>query len=100
MAALPLPVATSRTIHPAWRSAVSHRCSAWKTIRAATTEKSPLAQVGCWRDLTAVKLGVGIAVTAVAVDIVRGLLVEKSQPINSTTGRSVDNTPSRATMSI
>jgi hypothetical protein len=36
-------------------SAVSHRCSAWKTIREATTEKSPLAQTVCCRLFTAAK---------------------------------------------
>src|SRR4051795_12475141 len=99
IAALPLPVATSSTRHPAWMSAVSHRCSAWKTIREATTEKSPLAQVFCCRPFTAAKSGarLGAASTAGLMRLV--LQVSGELPIKSTTDRSFDSTYGRAIMS-
>ena len=50
--ALPLPHATSSTFQPALRSAASASSSLASTIREATTAKSPLAQVFCWRALT------------------------------------------------
>src|SRR5215470_4420520 len=49
--ALPLPHATSSTSQPALRSAASASSSLASTMRAATTAKSPLAQVFCWRAL-------------------------------------------------
>ena len=55
---LPLPVATSRTFQPAWRSADSQSISAENTMRAAIMEKSPVAQVACCFCLMAEKSGV------------------------------------------
>ena len=49
--ALPLPHATSSTSQPGFRSAASASDSLASTIREATTAKSPLAQVFCWRAL-------------------------------------------------
>src|SRR5262245_66266068 len=100
IAALPLPVATSSTRQPAWRSAVSHRCSAWKTIREATTEKSPLAQVFCCRSFTAAKSGATRGVAS-AVGLMRwDLQVSGALQVKSTTDRSLDSTYGRAIMSI
>src|SRR4051794_36221940 len=47
---------------PARRSVASARRSATRTIVVATSEKSPLAQVACWRSLTAARSGVGVVV--------------------------------------
>ena len=99
IAALPLPVATSSTRHPAWRSAVSHRCSAWKTIREATTEKSPLAQMFCCRLFTAAKSGARLGVASTAGLMNLDLKVSGEWSIKSTTDRSLDNTTGRAIMS-
>src|SRR5262249_52016256 len=98
MVALPLPAATSSTRQPAWRSAASHRCSAWKTIRAATTEKSPLAQVVCCRDFTAAKSGTGTG-RGWSVTFMSLTLEVSGRSIDSTIVRSFDNTNGRAIMS-
>src|SRR3954454_22430479 len=80
-------------------SAVSHRCSAWKTIREATTEKSPLAQVFCCRSFTATK-SVATRGAASAVGLMRwDLQVSGAFEIESTTDRSLDSTYGRAIMS-
>src|SRR3954451_16216676 len=80
-------------------SAVSHRCSAWKTIREATTEKPPLAQVFCCRSFTAAKSGATPG-AASAVGLMRwDLQVSGAIPIKSTTDRSLDSTYGRAMMS-
>src|SRR3954466_11970668 len=99
MAALPLPVATSSTRHPAWTSAVSHRCSAWKTIREATTEKSPLAQVFCCRPFTTAKSGATLGAASATGLMSLDLKVSGELPIKSTTDRSLDSTYGRAIMS-
>src|SRR3954447_18813315 len=80
-------------------SAVSHRCSAWKTIREATTEISPLAQVFCCRPFTAAKseARLGAASTAGLMNV--SLKVSGEPPIKSTTGRTLDSTYGRARMS-
>src|SRR5262249_51926145 len=99
IAALPLPVATSSTRQPAWRSAVSHRCSAWKTIREATTEKSPLAQVLCCRPFTAAKprSRPGPALSGgLMCSVLKGA---RGRSIKSTIDRSLDSTYGRAIMS-
>src|SRR5262245_27271418 len=80
-------------------SAVSHRCSAWKTIREATTEKSPLAQVFCCRSFTAAKSGATRDAASVGGLMSRDLQVSGASPIRSTTDRSLDSTYGRAIMS-
>ena len=54
---IPAAGRTSSTRQSACRLTASHERSAWRTIRAATTEKSPLAQVTCCRFLTAARSG-------------------------------------------
>src|SRR5262245_15096515 len=80
-------------------SAVSHRCSAWKTIRAATTEKSPLAQVDCCRVFTAAKSGARTGVALSVGLMIRVLQVWETWPVKRTTDRSFNNTTGRAIMS-
>src|SRR5262249_61309044 len=71
IAALPVPVATSRTRQPACRSALSTSCSATITIRAATTPKSPLDHACCWRCLMARRSGLGDSTVVVMPSTVR-----------------------------
>src|SRR3954454_1681801 len=80
-------------------SAVSHRCSAWKTIREATTEKSPLAQVFCCRPFTAVKSGARLGAESTAGLMNVSLKVSGEMLLQSTTDRSFDSTYGRAIMS-
>src|SRR6516165_8851647 len=80
-------------------SAVSHRCSAWKTIREATTEKSPLAQVLCCRVFTAAKPR-STPRTALSVGLMGMILKGNGKgSIKSTTDRSLHSTYGRAIMS-
>src|SRR5262249_10753533 len=64
--ALPVPQATSSTRQPAFRSAASASCSLTSTTRLATTARSPLAQVFCWRALTADRSARSVAVVMTA----------------------------------
>src|SRR4051794_37478427 len=65
--ALPLPQATSSTLQPACRSALSASSSLTRTIREATTAKSPLAHVCCCRVLTRSRSSVVDVVTVITV---------------------------------
>src|SRR5262249_16237282 len=71
IAALPVPVATSRTRQPACRSALSTSCSATSTMRAATTPKSPLDHACCWRCLMARRSGLDDSTVVVMASTVR-----------------------------
>src|SRR5688572_2065668 len=64
IAALPLPVATSRTRHPACRSTASQSASATGWISEATAWKSPLDHIACCRSFTADRSGRAAVSTA------------------------------------
>src|SRR4051794_31166566 len=65
--ALPLPQATSSTLQPACRSALSASSSLTNTMRDATTAKSPLAHVCCCRVLTRSRSSVVDVVAVITV---------------------------------
>src|SRR5687768_5516911 len=66
MAALPLPVATSRTLEPACTSTASQSMSATGWMRVATAWKSPLAHITCCRCLTAPRSGASMFTTVIS----------------------------------